>query len=281
MKPGSHCICGGDLFTQIFHYDARPEGEVEFAFSDSREYRRDVLCCRICGHYLSVHEHDMSDLYSGNYVSATYGAEGLRRAFDRINSLPPERSDNVGRVDRIISYVRQNFSNRSLAVLDVGSGTCVFLGRLKRQTGWRCVALDPDARAAEHARTVAGVEAVCGDFMSAQDIGLYDLITLNKVLEHVDDPVAMLAKTARHLAPGGLVYIELPDGELAFAEGPGREEFFIDHHHVFSAASLMILVQRAGFATLAFERLREPSAKFTLRAFLTVNPNWRSGDNND
>ena len=36
---------------------------------------------------------------------------------------------------------------------------------------------------------------------------------------------------------GDLVYVELPDAEGAALHGPGREEFFIEHHHVFSAAS--------------------------------------------
>jgi 2-polyprenyl-3-methyl-5-hydroxy-6-metoxy-1,4-benzoquinol methylase len=95
----------------------------------------------------------------------------------------------------------------------------------------------------------------------------FDAITLNKVLEHVEEPVALLRAAAPLLEPRGFVYVEVPDGEAAAAEGPGREEFFIEHHHVFSAASLAVTVARAGLALSALERLREPSTKFTLRAF--------------
>jgi hypothetical protein len=93
-------------------------------------------------------------------------------------------------------------------------------------------------------------------------------VTFNKVLEHVEDPVALLAKAAELLEPQGFVYAEVPDGEAAAVEGPGREEFFIEHHHVFSPASLALTAARAGLSALAIERLREPSTKFTLRAFL-------------
>jgi hypothetical protein len=108
--------------------------------------------------------------------------------------------------------------------------------------------------------------------MASQELGRFDVVTFNKVLEHVADPVSMLARSARHLREGGFVYIELPDGEAALTEGPERQEFFIDHWHVFSAASLAILATRAGFRLQALERLHEPSGKYTLRAFLVPVP---------
>jgi 2-polyprenyl-3-methyl-5-hydroxy-6-metoxy-1,4-benzoquinol methylase len=134
--------------------------------------------------------------------------------------------------------------------------------------GWLATALDPDPRAVEHARQTAGVEAVCGHFPGARLDGKFDLVTFNKVLEHVEDPVAMLAASGPLVAEDGFVYVEVPDGEAAAAEGPGREEFFIEHHHAFSAASLVLLAARAGFRVREMERLREPSGKFTLRGFL-------------
>jgi hypothetical protein len=61
--------------------------------------------------------------------------------------------------------------------------------------------------------------------------------------------------------------VELPDGEKAVEEGSGRQEFFIDHHHIFSEKSFNLLCELSGFKVEAFERLREPSTKFTLRGF--------------
>lgn len=265
------CICGGHALEPVFSYDARPAGETAFPWS-SGAYRRSILRCARCAHHVSVHSMDEGALYSGGgYVTATYGdAAGLRRAFDRIAGLDPARSDNAGRVARIVAFAREHLprpEGRAPSVLDVGSGLCVFLHRMKAE-GWDGTALDPDPRAAEHAREVVGVRAVAGDFM-AEDLalGTFDLVTFNKVLEHVRDPVALLARAARFLAPGGLVYVELPDAEGAAREGKGREEFFIEHHHVFSMASIAVLVARAGFAVRALERLREPSGKLTLRAF--------------
>ena len=109
------------------------------------------------------------------------------------------------------------------------------------------------------------------DFMKSDDLGRFGLITLNKVLEHVPRPVAMLARTRHYLEPGGVVYVELPDTAAADdPAGPGREEFFIEHLFVFSPASLALLARRAGFDVQLLERIREPSGKYTVVAFLTI-----------
>ncbi len=258
-----HCPCGGDRFTSVHMYFAPPEGEVRFPHTEGK-YRRELFRCNLCGHFVSVHDMEKEGLYGGQYVDSTYGDEaGMRRTFERIIGLPAEKSDNTGRVNRIAAQCPSPGT-----VLDVGSGLCVFLHRMKA-AGWRCTALDPDPRAARHAREVAGVEAVCADWMTADKLGRFDLITFNKVLEHVKDPIAMLRRSVDYLAPGGVVYVELPDGEAAAdGEGFGREEFFIEHYHVFSLASLSRLAERAGLRPLVIERLREPSSKYTLRAFL-------------
>ena len=80
----------------------------------------------------------------------------------------------------------------------------------------------------------------------------------------------MLRKSKKFLNPDGFVYIEVPDGEGAMQEGSGREEVFIEHHHVFSSPSTAMLAARAGFSVKVLERLQEPSTKFTLRAFLKL-----------
>lgn len=264
-------MCDGDGLLVHFTYDAPPPLETRFPLAEGRRYWRELHRCRQCGHYLEWFEADQRALYGGEYVSSTYGdAEGVRRTFEKINALPPERSDNIGRVRVIDEYCRTHWPADRLKtpprLLDVGAGLGVFPFRMQ-QAGWDCTALDMDPRLVEHHRSVAGVKSILGDVRTAADLGSFDLITFNKVLEHVEDPVGMLASVRRLLRPGGLVYVELPDGEGAEAEGKEREEYLLGHLHVFSFASYALLIARAGFSLIACERLQEPSTKLTLRGF--------------
>ena len=268
VNPTLQCPCDRSFDAPAFEYDAPPEGETRFALGE-QPYRRSYARCLLCRHWYSDHAFDLTVLYGGDYADHTYGNR-LRQTYERILALPPERSDNAGRVARILAYATARFGcERSPTLLDVGAGLGVFPAKMKG-AGWACTALDPDPRAAAHARDVVGVTAVAGDFLAIdlRTLGRYDVITFNKVLEHVEDPIAMLARAAGLLAAGGFVYVEVPDADAAAREGPAREEFFIEHHHVFSAVSLAMMADRAGFAVESLERLREPSTKFTLRAFL-------------
>ncbi len=262
-------FCGHALVTR-FVYDGPPQGEVRFNRAADAPYHREVASCARCGHCVSIHAIDLAGLYAGDYVNATYGAgdSPLKAAFDRINALAASRSDNVGRVQAVTEFAAATgVAGAGRTVLDVGSGLCVFGWRMG-QAGWQVTALDPDPRAARHATEVAGVRGICGDFMAVEDIGRFNAITFNKVLEHVVDPVAMLRRAHAALTDVGFVYVEVPDGEAASEEGPHREEFFIDHWHMFSAASLALMARAAGFRVIQIERLREPSTKYTLRTFL-------------
>ncbi|OVE76895.1 hypothetical protein BVX98_04305 [bacterium F11] len=266
------CPCRSGNQKLMFTYHEPPVGEIKFKFSSSNKYERKITRCGTCGHFLSKHDMDMSQLYSDDYVNSTYGQDGIIKAFNRINSLDPKKSDNVGRVDRILRFADTHFQEKAdkPSVLDVGSGLCVFLNRIKL-AGWNCVALDPDQRATKHAEEVVGIKAVCGDFLTVDKLEKYDVITFNKVLEHVREPIVFLEKAMEHLNMGGFIYLELPDGEGASKEGYGREEFFIDHHHIFSSASLCILATQAGLTVKELETLKEPSTKYTLRSFLVKN----------
>ena len=185
----------------------------------------------------------------------------------QIMALPPERSDNGGRVRWIEGQIGRSAGRR---LLDVGAGLGVFPATMKAR-GWSVLAVETDSRTVAHLRDTVGIEAFARDLtlLTAEDLGgPVDLVSFNKVLEHVEAPLPLLGHAAELLTEGGACYLELPDVAAA-TEGPGREEFFIEHHHVFSPASLVLLAERAGFSLSALERLREPSGKFTLRALLT------------
>ena len=271
-KCSLNCPCGEKDLHEAFTYDAPPTGEVVFDLGAGTSYKRQYNSCAICGHYFSSHNMDMSALYEGSYVDATYGsAEGLRKTFERIMELPSDKSDNVGRVAWVDAMARACLSKTALVnkptLLDIGAGLGVF-PHVMSKVGWEVLALDPDPRSKTHLETVAKVDAVIGDFFSINlsKLGTFDLITFNKVLEHVPAPLEMLKRAKKILNPNGVLYVELPDVAAACDPlGKEREEFFIDHLHVFSPSSAIQLGERAGFMLIKIERIIEPSSKYTMR----------------
>lgn len=267
------CICGNNNFKLIHSYDRQPRGEIIFKFSSGKKYNRKIYKCNICGHLISMTKLNMNKLYESDYINSTYKDDrGFENNFNRIIRLKPSLSDNEGRVKELLKYAEYHFSNnyflnKKPSILDVGSGLCVFLYKMKK-AGWECTAVDPDKRAIYHAKNNVGIKAIFGDFQKLKRIGKYDVVTFNRVLEHVENPIKMLEKCNKYLKNNGFIYIEVPDGEIAAIEGFQREEFFIEHFHIFSMASLAIMIMKAGFKVQKIVRFREPSKKYTIRAFL-------------
>jgi SAM-dependent methyltransferase len=81
--------------------------------------------------------------------------------------------------------------------LDVGCGNGAFLDRARR-AGWDVMGVDPDPVAVQAARC-RGLNVQRGS-IECLDADTFDVITLNHVIEHVHDPVAVLRR-CRKSAP--------------------------------------------------------------------------------
>jgi 2-polyprenyl-3-methyl-5-hydroxy-6-metoxy-1,4-benzoquinol methylase len=265
----ARCRFDGAPLDEVFAYDAPPKGETRFDLGQN-VYRRAYDRCEACGHFFARNDMDLKDLYAASYVDATYGGpEGLRARLEKVRALPPERSDNAGRVARIASFAERR-GGTGKRLLDVGAGIGVFAAGMK-DLGWDIEAIELDERTAQHLRGVVGIRAHTDDLKSlrASAIAPFRAVTFNKVLEHVEDPVGMLVDALPLTAADGFIYVEVPDVAAA-EDGPEREEFFIEHLHVFAPASLAMTIERAGLNLIELTRLREPSGKFTVFAFATV-----------
>jgi 2-polyprenyl-3-methyl-5-hydroxy-6-metoxy-1,4-benzoquinol methylase len=135
-------------------------------------------------------------------------------------------------------------------VLDYGCGNGAFLARAAA-LGHRATGVDFDPQAAAIARRHGVTVHLPGAMADGAFAGRFDHITAAHVLEHVADPLALLADFRRWLKPGGTVFIELPNAE---AEGLARHGRFWRgleaprHFSLPSAAALRRALEQAGFA---------------------------------
>ncbi len=269
MKKKFFCVfCNGKSFNIRFQYNRPPPDETKFDLKN-QIYKRHYISCNTCGHWYSKQKINLKKFYSAEYMKKTYSNQ-ISKTFEKIISIPNKKSDNFGRIKRIKKFKEIKLSNKkNINILDIGSGLGIFPYSAKK-LGWNCTAIDPDKRAIAHIKKRIEIKTIHGEFMKIKNVKKYNIITLNKVLEHILDPISILKKAKKHLNNDGFVYVEVPDAEEASKGGKNREEFFIDHLHVFSESSLIYMCNNAGFQTVQVNRINEPSGKFTLFAFASL-----------
>jgi SAM-dependent methyltransferase len=261
-------ICKKNTLRRKFVYKKPPKKEINFGIS-KKNYYREYLKCRSCGHFFStVKNFNPDTFYKGHYNESIY-MKNFSNTFVKIINLPKKKSDNFHRVERIKNFCKNFYKNyKRISVLDIGSGLGVFPYAIKK-LGLKINCIDPDKKSVHHLNSVLKIKSYCGNFLEIKNKKKYHLITFNKVLEHVKDPFLLLKHAKKFLRKDSLIYIELPDGEMASISKKGKysEEFFIDHIHVFSSDSLSILIKNTGLKSLHMSRYIEPSGKITISAF--------------
>jgi SAM-dependent methyltransferase len=143
---------------------------------------------------------------------------------------------------RHVEVLCERVGLRPGSVLEIGCGDGALLERLG--TGGFAPVLDgvelsETAIALARARTIPGarrLEAYDGAHVPADD-GAYDLAILSHVLEHVPDPVPLLAEAAR-VAPWVLVEVPLEANRSAARPAKRAEAARIGHLHALSRRSV-------------------------------------------
>jgi SAM-dependent methyltransferase len=210
---------------------------------------------------------------SGYYESLD--TENIKSKFQRVMSMGPKESDNWTRVRRILKNISEFQSSFGLVqgrrALDIGSGTGVFAARLLMEdSSWSVDCVEPDPRACLHIQEVVSNASVfCGTLGQCENLQTYDLITLNRVLEHLPDPLIIVRQIKTLLNPGGVVYIEVPDLVCYSLFGADAPEFGVEHLSIWSPQALICLIHQSGLIDLQTARYHEPSGKISSVIYAT------------
>tara|TARA_B100001063_G_C16773768_1_gene563531 strand:+ start:1139 stop:1960 length:822 start_codon:yes stop_codon:yes gene_type:complete len=245
------------------HYKFPPPLEPDYKI---RKYDRKIFKCKLCGHFTASHKINVNEFYKKNYSVISHG-EKMKIKFNKILNLK-SKSDNYHRIKRFLKYFKK-FKKKNLSLLDVGSGLSIFIFGLRKIVKWKLIGVEPDINFVKFAKTLK-LKVIHSNLKSGiLKNQKFNIISLNKIIEHVKDPVKLLKISYKYLLNDGHIYIEVPDGKRASKDLNGhlREEFFVDHLHVFTQKSLKSCIELSGFKIINLKSIKEKSGKYTLFAF--------------
>ncbi len=150
-------------------------------------------------------------------------------------------------------------------VVDVGCGGGALLRIMKRlgPPAWRLVGVDFSDDAIDRLG-VAGIEGRKGRFEQMDwDLPDPDAIVMNQVIEHLDDPAAVVKRSFELLKPGGVLLVETPsvdawDARLFWKRYWGGWHT-PRHWTLYTPATLAALVEKHGFEIIETTPLLSPN----------------------
>lgn len=215
------------------------------------------------------------------HVCGTCGHGVTRPAMPDVASLYDDRGsqDYQGRDGRLAAAIKAFVFRRqakAMAALfpadtatayDFGCGSGVLTRALDRAmpgTAWTGLDFFDDPPAGLADTRYASLAA-------AEALPKADLLSAFHVLEHDDDPAALLDRFKRYLRPRGVVVLEVPNVRCAGTRlfGANWDNWYLPFHRThFSEESLRCLLIENGFEILSIEKVCVPSMGRSLARWL-------------
>lgn len=208
-------------------------------------YRAQFYRCGSCSSFFQQPIPDR-DTIAGFYPSGYWQEEPTTTWLDGLQRF---YVDTIMSID-LMRWVRRLRLAHGETLLDIGCSRGDWLARIRR-LGLRVQGLEADPRAAAYARSVHGLEVTEADDASWQpEPGSFKAITFFHLLEHVQDPAALLDKIHQALAPGGKILLRVPNPKSWQARllGWRWKGWEIPRHlTLFSPRAMFTLLEHKGF----------------------------------
>lgn len=178
--------------------------------------------------------------------------------------------DRYLRTFHLRSKVIDHYKPSPGRVLDIGCAAGFFL-KVMEAKGWETTGVELSAFMANYARTELKLNNVFTGTLEEQpfDAESFDVITLWDVIEHLEDPRAVLATAKRLLKNDGILVLETQNVESVFARLMGRRWHhykFEEHLWHFSPTTLSALLGLESFAVTEMSARR--AGKFVTMNFV-------------
>ena len=186
--------------------------------------------------------------------------------------------------DEKLVTIEKLISSKSKRILDIGSGPGFFLRRAKRR-GWDVLGVEPSPLACNYAneQNIPTIQKFFHE-VTPNEIGKFDAIHTFDVLEHVNNPIAVIEKAYYLLKRNGVIVVEVPNDfnplQKLVQKTLKKKEWWItlsswsktsgniQHLNYFNFSSISDLLKRIGFKIIIKE------ATFPLEIFLLMGQDY-------
>ena len=197
-----------------------------------------------------------NDPVPGDEELARFYSEEYRTAYKAAER--PRRRQILRNFRRVADHIRRfrDVLEPAGRVLDLGAGSGEFVF-LMRALGKEAVGIEPNKGYSAWCREELGLDVRTAHLDPGLfEAGRFDLIRLNHVLEHLNDPVKYLAMVRTWLAPGGVLYVEVPNIEEDCRVKSRGNLFHYGHIWNFNPWTLRAVAGLAGLEELDMTRER-------------------------
>ena len=232
----------------------------------------DIIECKECKfkHIIPIPSNEeLKDLYTHEYydLEKPLYIEDYKEDQDWHDVVNSERYNNF-----------ENFLNtKHNRILDIGSGPGLFL-KCGLQRGWNVFGIEPSIQAYEHSIKLLGKKNLFNGIFNEetyQNFGIFDVVNLNLVLEHIPNPRELVTLAKSVLKKGGLINISVPNDFNPFQkilqENLNFSPWWIQPpHHInyFNHESLSTLLKGQNFE-IVYE-----TSSFPIDIFLLMGENY-------
>lgn len=203
-----------------------------------------------------------SDVYDASYFSGAEGGYGYVNYEEDKEPMIPVFQKYLARIERA--------AGKKGTLLDVGAATGFFV-RLAHQEGFSAQGIEISEHAAALGRK-NGLHVETGTLSNVT--GVFDVITMLDVIEHVPDPRAEINRAYALLNSGGILILNTPDAGSLFARVLGKRWHLIvppEHLYYFNRRNLSRLLEEEGFEV---EQVTTIGKSFTLKYIFKTLYKW-------
>lgn len=206
-----------------------------------------VIMCTYCGMV------SLSSRMTANKLEAFYSSNQFSEEFRGVhvpnNDIRTSREQRARDKMRLIHKYLQKAPKGSVLEVGCSSG---YLVRALSDEGYDAYGIDPSTGFAKYARDRYNLKVVAGMYPGELPKAWgreFAVIIMLHVLEHTDDPVAIVHAVFNMLSDGGLFILEVPDIERATTARKYLHPHYFQKSHLwdFSARTVTTLLQKQGY----------------------------------